>query len=89
MNTFTRSYKLVKESFSVLKKDKEIILYPIISGVVSIILLGFLIAGVLSTSLFGKAGDLVMYPLLFIYYLASYFTIIFFNTGLITSFATA
>jgi len=84
MNTFTRSYKLVKESFSVLKKDKEIILYPIISGVVSIILLGFLIAGVLSTSLFGKAGDLVMYPLLFIYYLASYFTIIFFNTGLIT-----
>jgi hypothetical protein len=84
MNSFSRSFGLVKESFNVLKKDKEIMLFPIISGVVGIALLGFLLVSMLSTSLLGDAGNVVFYPILFVYYLASYFTVIFFNTGLIT-----
>ena len=42
MNTFSRSFQLVKESYSVLRKDKELMLYPLISGAVSLVLIGFL-----------------------------------------------
>ncbi len=84
MNTFGRSFQLVKESYSVLRKDKELMLYPLISGAVSLVLIGFLALGVLSANLFGYMSSIIVYPILFVYYLASYFVIIFFNTGLIT-----
>jgi hypothetical protein len=83
MNTFGRSFRLVKESYSVLKKDKELMLFPIISGVAGIILLISFFFMMFSTSLFGDAGALIAYPITFFYYLLSYFIIIFFNTGLI------
>jgi len=83
MNTFGRSFGLVKESFSVLNKDKELMLFPIISGVAGIMLLISFLILMFSTSLFGDAGGLISYPLTFLYYLLSYFIIIFFNTGLI------
>lgn len=87
---FSRSFQLVKESFAVLKKDKEIMLFPIISSIVFILLfisflipLFFLLKGM-------QAGDVTdipeyyAYPVLFLIYLVSYFIVIFFNTGLIT-----
>lgn len=87
---FSRSFQLVKESFAVLKKDKEIMLFPIISSTVFILLftsflipLFFLLKGM-------QAGDVTdiptyyAYPVLFLLYLVSYFIVIFFNTGLIT-----
>ena len=83
MNTFGRSFRLVKESYSVLKKDKELMLFPIISGVAGIILLASFLIMMFSASLFGDAGNLVGYLITFLYYLLSYFIIIFFNTGLI------
>jgi hypothetical protein len=83
MNTFSRSFRLVKESYSVLKKDKELMLFPIISGVAGIILLISFLIMMFSTGLFGSLGNLISYPLIFLYYLLSYFIIIFFNTGLI------
>lgn len=83
MNTFGRSFRLVKESYSILKKDKELILFPIISGVAGIVLLISFLIMMFSTSLFGDAGALISYPIIFLYYLLSYFIIIFFNTGLI------
>lgn len=83
MNTFGRSFGLVKESFSVLKKDKELMLFPIISGVAGIMLLIPFLLLMFSASLFGDAGGLISYLLTFIYYLLSYFIVIFFNTGLI------
>jgi hypothetical protein len=83
MNTFGRSYRLVKESYSVLKKDKELMLFPIISGVAGIVLLISFLIMMFSTSIFGDAGALIAYPITFLYYLLSYFIVIFFNTGLI------
>jgi hypothetical protein len=83
MNTFSRSFRLVKESYAVLKKDKELMLFPIISGVAGIILLISFLIMMFSTSLFGSLGNIISYPLIFLYYLLSYFIIIFFNTGLI------
>src|SRR3989344_4017523 len=81
---FSHSWQLVKESFAVLKKDKEIMLFPIVSGILSVIafLLLFVPAGILTL---GKdLSSPFFYLLLFIYYVISSFIVIFFNTGLIT-----
>jgi hypothetical protein len=83
MNTFGRSFRLVKESYSILKKDKELMLFPIISGVAGILLLIPFLLLMFSASLFGDAGNMMSYVITFIYYLLTYFIILFFNTGLI------
>ncbi|HEY9205606.1 MAG TPA: DUF6159 family protein [Candidatus Methanoperedens sp.] len=78
----------MKESFEVLKKDKEIMLFPVISAIVTVLLfISFIIPifyldfDTLPRRLFaGEFG----YLLIFIYYVLSYFIVIFFNTGLIT-----
>jgi hypothetical protein len=83
---FARSFQLVKESLNVLKQDKEILLFPIISGVLSIILfVSFIIPFFLVK--ITEAGTIVNVGaalLIFAYYLTSYFIVIFFNVGLIT-----
>ncbi len=78
---FTRSFQLVKESFEVLKKDKEIMLFPVISAIVTVLLL---ISFIVPIFFYNTGIDNFGYVLLFIYYILSYFIVIFFNTGLIT-----
>ncbi len=91
MEKFSRSFQLVKESFEVLKKDKEIMLFPVISAIVTVLLfISFLIPvfflnfnsrpDAFNSSLSGN----LYYIIFFVYYLLSYFIVIFFNTGLIT-----
>lgn len=81
---FSRSWKLVKESFTVLKKDKEIMLFPVVSGILTIIAFISLIIPFTIITLGGDISSPAFYLLLFIYYLFSSFIVIFFNTGLIT-----
>ncbi len=91
LEKFTRSYQLVKESFEVLKKDKEIMLFPVISVIVTILLLLSFIIPIFFLTFknapegagFYTAGNFY-YIILFIYYILSYFIVMFFNTGLIT-----
>jgi len=77
--TLSRSFQLVKESFAVLKQDKKIIWFPIVSlmGVV-LLFISFAIP------LYLYATNNYFYILLFLFYLLSYFVVIFFNSGLIT-----
>ncbi len=82
--TFGRSWQLVKESFNVLKKDKEIMLFPILSGAVSILVFATFILPIFLASNFDFNGSIFTYVVLFLYYLVSYFVVIFFNVGLIT-----
>lgn len=85
--TFSRSFQLVKESFAVLKKDKEIMWFPIISSIVTVLLfISFLIPVYFLTDIKteGITNNYLYYILFFAYYLLSYFIVIFFNTGLIT-----
>jgi hypothetical protein len=82
-----RSIALIKTSWSVLNKDKEILLFPILSAIVSIIVVvSFIIPVFIIKSSFSDITDneVVMYGGLFIFYLITYFIVIFFNTGLVT-----
>jgi len=80
----SRSFELVKASFGVLRKDKEIMLFPIISGVVCILVsISFIIPLFVAGGFGTGETNYLGYIVLFLYYLISYFIVIFFNTGLV------
>src|SRR6185369_10420444 len=84
--SFSRSYQLVRASWTILRQDKEIILFLILSGALSIVLAAsFLIP----LALFAQHDavdnkiriDFWWYVFTFLFYLVSYFITIFFNVG--------
>ncbi len=81
-----RSIELVKTSWNILMDDKKLLVFPVLSGVVTIlVVLTFILPLLFSGALMGKAhaGPVVYYGLLFLFYVVSYFVVIFFNTALI------
>jgi hypothetical protein len=84
--TFSQSWDLVKESFNVLRKDKEIMLFPVISGITALLLLASFVAPLFFLGGTENSGafDVLWLVWLFAYYVLSYFIVIFFNVGLVT-----
>jgi hypothetical protein len=85
-NSFSRSFELAKESFRLLLLDKELLLFPLLSGLSVILILVtfvfplFFVGAVFSRSIAGLA----FYLWLFLFYLVSYFVSIFFNVAIIS-----
>ena len=82
-----RSLALVKTSWDILMDDKKLLVFPLLSGIVSlIVILTFALPLLLTGSFMSKTGlgPVVFYGLLFVFYAVSYFVVIFFNTALIT-----
>lgn len=79
-NTIKRSFQLLGICWGVLRADKELMLFPLISFIVLIpVELSYFGVQLVLGSPEGIAG----WVLIFIYYLISYFVIIFFNSALI------
>jgi hypothetical protein len=89
-----RSWELVKESWGVLREDRELMVFPVLSGIATLLIsAGFLIPIALSLPWDdlrrGVGGDGAFrfgplhYALSFLYYLVSYFVVVFFNAGLV------
>ncbi len=85
-----RSWQLIKASWAVLRTDKELILFPIMSGVVMIIttitffLPASIIFGLMSGGRDGETTSSILGVVgMFIYYLISYTIITYFNVGLV------
>jgi hypothetical protein len=82
-----RSWELLKASFEVLKKDKELILFPIISAVIMFfVTLTFLIpsiVGNLLDNIFTQGIPIFGYILLFLFYLVQYMVVYFNSTALV------
>ena len=79
-----RSFALVKTSWDILMADKKLLAFPVLSGIVTVIvILTFILPLVLAGSFLNSSGVL-FYVLLFAFYVVSYFVVIFFNTALIT-----
>ncbi len=84
----SRSFTLIKESWKVISLDKEILLFPVLSGVaLLLILLSFVVPvlfmGYFSGSVPAFSGWILILGL-FLFYLLCYFVVIYFNTALIT-----
>ncbi len=76
-----RSIDLFRTSFSILMNDKKLLVFPLLSGIISLIVLAtFILPLVIGQVL----GGLFFYSALFAFYLVSSFVVIFFNTALIS-----
>ena len=90
---FERSWSLVQASFNVLRSDKELIVFPIVSSVVTLVIsILFLIpswsAGVFDAALEGRntgGGGIGSYIVLFLFYVVSYSVIFYCNTALVSA----
>ncbi|MFN2221087.1 MAG: DUF6159 family protein, partial [Candidatus Promineifilaceae bacterium] len=90
---FTRisnSWQLVRASWTVLRADKELVIFPIVSGIAAIIVLITFAVPMFLTGLFdamfaGEFGParLASYAMVFLFYLVQYFVILFANTALV------
>ncbi len=93
MNFFTRlsnGWTLAKTSFQVLSNNKQLIAFPILSGLSLILLIGSFIGAVFGLHIFGEdffdvyaQNRLVSYGIIFLFYVVNYFVIVFFNMALI------
>lgn len=84
---FSRSWSLVKYSAGVLRQDKELLVFPLLSSIAAILVALTFVPLLLQTGLAGEqgpteasAGD---YAVMFALYLAEYFVIFFFNAALV------
>jgi len=96
MGKISNSWALVQQSFAILLKDEELILLPILSAISCILVSGSILT---AGGLFAypqikaaAAAQLAWHPshsmlagFFFLFYLANYFVIIFFNTALVSA----
>jgi hypothetical protein len=87
LDRFRRSVALVKASYAVLRSDKELIVFPLISfGAMVLVTIGFfvpfMLTGAFTRTVEGTI-DPVAVVLGFLYYVVAYTVIFFFNTALV------
>ena len=87
--TFARSWALMKASAGVLREDKQLLLFPLLSGLCSLVVMAsFMVPVALAMVGHHQAvGNYRMapayYATMFVFYLVQYFVIVFFNTALV------
>ncbi len=88
MGKFARSWALAKASMDVLRADKELLVFPLVSSIVTLVVAASFLLPVFGLGLLRDAGagggvSATLYLLLFAFYLVQYFVIFFFNTALV------
>jgi len=95
MGKFSRSWELVKQSFAVLRSDKQLMLFPILSAISCLFVTILIGTGGVLMMLPGRAAALasgerfnpnqspVFLLAMFTLYVANYFVIVFFNVALV------
>jgi Family of unknown function (DUF6159) len=82
-----RSFELVKTSWNILMDDKKLLVFPVLSGIVTLLVILTFVLPLLVTHAFAgmaRAGPVAYYGVLFLFYVVSYFVVIFFNTALVS-----
>ena len=83
---FRRSYAIFVESLRVLAKDKEILIFPVLSGIITIIAFVTIVFAGHSSGLlreFQADNRVLGYVVLFVWYFVSWFIVLFFNVAVI------
>ncbi|HMH67849.1 MAG TPA: DUF6159 family protein [Pinirhizobacter sp.] len=88
MGKFARSWALMKASASVLRSDKELMVFPLFSAMASLVVIASFALPIIFGSMHGEQFDHrrmepIQYVLMGAFYLVQYTIIIFFNTALI------
>ncbi|HEY1137778.1 MAG TPA: DUF6159 family protein [Xanthomonadaceae bacterium] len=80
---FSRSWVLVKASASVLRSDKELMLFPILSSLATLLVLATFALPVFMLKLFDNGFNVVGAVVGFAFYFCQYTVILFFNSALV------
>jgi hypothetical protein len=87
MGRISRGWNLAKMSLNIIRKDKEILIFPIISGLVTILLLASFFIGMFFSvgfdGLAQKSSSWLVYVFFVAFYFISFFVSIFFNACVI------
>jgi hypothetical protein len=84
--TLSRSWQLIVETWRVLGKDKELLVFPVVSGIAVIVIIASFILPLLFSGLLGSAfGIVTWFLLIFTFYFLTTFVVLFFNTALIAA----
>ena len=86
--SFSNSWALVKASANVLKMDKELLVFPLMSGIATVLVLASFAAPLVVTGGWrvfaeGEGPPYLAYALGFLFYLVQYTVIFFFNSALV------
>jgi hypothetical protein len=79
----SRSWELVKASASVLRSDKELMLFPLISGLATLVVLATFLVPMFALRVFADGFGVGAAVFGFLFYFVQYSVIIFFNCALI------
>lgn len=82
---FSRSWELMKASASVLRSDKELVLFPVISGIVSLVVLATFLIPMSLLGLFAESFGAGTVVFAFLFYFCQYAVVIFFNSALVAA----
>jgi hypothetical protein len=91
-STIQRSYTIFRQSLGVLRQDKEILIFPLLSGIFTLVAMAGLVFGGVATGFFQRvlqSGDrsleanVLGYAALFVWYFVSWFIVLFFNVGVV------
>ena len=84
---FSRSWGLIKASAGVLAKDKELLVFPLLSAVCTLIVVAAFLLPAFGLGALDGLGEngvsAAAYVLAFLFYLVQYFVIFFFNSALV------
>jgi hypothetical protein len=90
-NRISYTWGLMRASWNILKKDKTLLLFPLLSGICCLLVLAsfavpVFISGAWHPPAHGAKPEetTVYYGFLFLFYLANYFVITFFNTAIVS-----
>ncbi|MCC7248103.1 MAG: hypothetical protein IT473_05720 [Lysobacter sp.] len=82
---FSRSWGLVKASASVLRSDKELMLYPILSSVATLLVMATFALPIFALKLFDNGFNVLGAVVGFAFYFCQYCVIVFFNSALVAA----
>jgi hypothetical protein len=88
--TLRRSYLIFTQSLSILSRDKELLIFPVLSGIFTVLAFATMTFGGVTSGLFERLsqdrslqGNMLGYAALFVWYFVSWFIVIFFNVAVI------
>ena len=90
MGRFAYSWELMKASWNVLRQDKELLVFPLLSGICCLLVIAsFAVPVIMSGNAqlpnhdMTQAQRIAYWAVLFCFYFANYFVVTFFNTAIV------
>ncbi|MGB7746726.1 MAG: DUF6159 family protein [Verrucomicrobiia bacterium] len=90
MGKITRTWSLMSECWQVLKQDKSLLVFPLISGICCLLLLASFAIPIYATGAWEPPGrdaatqrQVAYYGTLFAFYVCNYFIVVFFNAAIV------